>query len=132
MENASVLIEKEYIKVYNDTETKYFDKQGRELQNTEVYPNNKLFVKLDGNQYGFVDSKGNTIVECKYDKAYELNEYGFAAVKKDGKWGVINENGEEILAPTYTFEGQEEPNFIGQYYRVVYGFGEVYYTNENN
>ncbi len=132
MGNASVLIEKEYIKVYNDTETKYFDKQGKELQNTEVYPNNKLFVKLDGNQYGFVDSKGNTIVEYKYDKAYELNEYGFAAITKDGKWGVINEDGEEILAPTYTFEGQEEPNFIGQYYRVVYGFGEVYYTNENN
>ena len=132
MDNASIEIKDNYVKIYNDVETRYFDKEGKELKNTDVYPNNKLFVKSEGNQYGFVDSKGNTIVEYKYDKAYELNEYGFAAVKKDGKWGVVDETGKEILAPTYTFEGQEEPTFIGPYYQVIYGFGEFYYTNENN
>ena len=129
MENATVEIKKEYIKVYNDTETKYFNKQGKELKNTEVYPNNKLFVKTEGNLYGFVDIEGNLKVECKYDKAYELNEYGFSSVKKDGKWGVVNELGEEILAPTYTFDAQTEPTFIGSYYKVTYGFGEFYYTD---
>lgn len=129
MKNATVEEKENYIKVFSDTETKYFDKQGKELQNTDVYPNNKLLLKVEENLYGFVDHSGKTVVECKYDKAYELNEYGFAAVKKDGKWGVINENGEEILPPTYTFDSQGEPSFIGQYYKVVYGFGEIYYTD---
>ena len=130
MENANVEVEQEYIKVYNDTQTKYFNKQGKELKNTEVYPNNKLFIKVQENLYGFEDIQGNLVVECKYEKAYELNEYGFAAVKKDGKWGVINELGEEILEPTYTFDSQTEPDFIGPYYKVIYGFGEFYYTDE--
>ena len=129
MENATVEVKEEYIKISNDIETKYFDKQGKELKNTEVYPNNKLFVKKDENLYGFVNKQGNIVVECKYEKAYELNEYGFAAVKKDGKWGVINEAGEEVLEPTYTFDSQTEPTFIGPFYKVVYGFGEVYYTD---
>ena len=58
-----------------------------------------------------------------------MNEYGFSAVKKDDKWGVINEKGEEVIEPTYTFEEKTEPFFIGQYYRVIYGLGEIYYTN---
>lgn len=128
MQNAIVEVNDNYIKIYNETETKYFDKNGKELKNTEVYPNNKLFVKVEDNQYGFVDINGNLVVDCIYDKAYEFNEYGFAAVKKDGKWGVINEQGKEVVAPVYEFEEQGEPFFIGKYYRVTYGFGEFYYT----
>ncbi len=130
MQNASVTVTDNYIKIVNEAETKYFSKEGKKLQNTEVYPNNKLFVKSEGNQYGFVDNNGNLVVQCKYDKAYEFNEYGFATVKKDGKWGVINEQGQEIVAPTYEITGQNEPSFIGSYYRVTYGFGEFYYTDD--
>ena len=88
-------------------------------------------MKFEANKYGFVDRQGNLVVECKYDKAYEFNEYGFAAVEKDGKWGVLDEQGNEVIAPTYTFNDFDEPIFIGPYYRVIYGFGEVYYTNAN-
>ena len=56
----------------------------------------------------------------------------FATVEKDGKWGVINEQGEEVLEPTYEFKNQEEPFFIGKYYQVVYGVGEIYYTDAKN
>lgn len=129
MSNASIEVKDDYIKIYNETETKYFDKNGKELKNTEVYPNNKLFVKVENNQYGFVDYNGNLVVDYQYDKAYEFNEYGFATVKKDGKWGAINENGQEVVAPIYEIKNQQEPSFIGSYYRVTYGFGEFYYTD---
>ena len=129
MQNATIEVEDNYIKIYNETETKYLDKDGKELKNTEVYPNNKLFVKVEGDKYGFVDSNGKLVVDCKYDKAYEFNSYGFAAVKKDGKWGAINEQGQEVITPTYEIQEQGEPTFIGNYYRVTYGFGEFYYTD---
>lgn len=129
MQNATIEVEGNYIKIYNETETKYFSKEGKELKNTEVYPNNKLFVKAEGDKYGFVDINGNLIVDYQYDKAYEFNSYGFAAVKKDGKWGAINEQGQEVIAPIYELKEQGEPSFIGSYYRVTYGFGEFYYID---
>jgi len=129
LQNATILIEDHYIKIYNETETQYFSKEGKPLQNTQVYPNNQLFVKIENNQYGFVDKEGKLIVNYQYDKALEFNAYGFAAVKKDGKWGVVNEQGEEIVAPTYELTNENEPFFIGKYYQVIYGFGEFYYTN---
>lgn len=128
MQDARIEEERNSIKIYNEAETKYFSKEGKELKNTEVYPNNKLFVKVENGKYGFVDSNGNIVVDCKYDKAYEFNEYGFASVRKEGKWGAIDEQGKEVAPINYEMDDQSEPFFIGSYYRVTYGFGEFYYT----
>lgn len=130
MQNATIEVEDDFIKVYHETEIKYFNKEGKELKNTEVFSNNKLFVKVEGEKYGFVDINGNLVVDYQYDKAYEFNQYGFATVKRDGKWGAINEQGEEVAVPVYDLKEQKEPFFIGGYYRVTYGFGEFYYTND--
>ncbi len=132
MTNANVKFENDYIKISNDTDTRYFDKDGKELKNTEVYPNNTLFAKKEGDKWGFTNKNGDVVVEAKYDKVTEFNEYGFAGVRLDGKWGVVNSKGEEVLAPTYTLNEEIEPYFIGTYYRVQYGFGEYYYTDANN
>ena len=129
MQNATINVEDDYIKVFNDGELKYFSKQGKELKNTEVYANNQLFVAMKDNRYGFVDKNGNLVVDYQYEKAYEFNSYGFATVKKDGKWGAINEKGQEVVEPVYEIRNQREPFFIGNYYRVTYGFGEFYYTD---
>ena len=72
------------------------------------------------------------MVDYKYDKAYEFNEYGYASIKKDGKWSAINEQGIEVAPISYQMDDQSEPFFIGSYYRVTYGFGEIYYTNTAN
>lgn len=129
MQDATIVSEDNYIKIYNETETQYFSKEGKKLENIQVYPNNKLFVKVENAKYGFIDKEGKLVVDYVYDKALEFNEYGFAAVKKEGKWGVINEQGQEIVSPTYELSNESEPFFIGQYYQVMYGFGEFYYTN---
>lgn len=129
MENATVEVNSDYIKIYNDKQIQYFSKDGKELKNTDTYPNNELFSKQENGKWGFVNKNGSMVVEAKYDKVTEFNEYGYAAVNKDGKWGAINKKGEEVVEPIYTINDNKEPSFIGKYYQVKYGFGEVYYTD---
>ena len=129
MENATVEVNNDYIKIYNDRQIQYFSKDGKELKNTDTYPNNELFSKQENGKWGFVNKNGSMVVEAKYDKVTEFNEYGYAAVNKDGKWGAINQKGEEVVEPIYTINDNKEPSFIGKYYQVKYGFGEVYYTD---
>ena len=128
MTNAILKKEDKYIKVYNDTETKYFDLEGNEKQNTEILSNNQIYAKSEDGKWGFVDKSGNVVVDYIYDKATDLNSYGYAGIKLDGKWGVVNANGEVIVEPSYTINVQTEPEFIKDYYKVEYGFGEFYYT----
>ena len=66
----------------------------------------------------------------RYEKATEFNEYGFAAVKLNGKWGAIDEQGKEVSNLVYEFKEDVIPSFIGKYYKVTYGFGEFYFTDQ--
>ena len=129
LENATVEVNDEYIKIYNDSEAKYITKDGQEIKDTDLFTDNKIFAKKQGNYWGFVDKNGKTVVEFKYNKVTEVNKYGFAGIEKSGKWGVINKEGKIILEPKYTLKDNEQPEFIGQYYKFVYGNGEIYYTN---
>ncbi|MBQ3184093.1 MAG: WG repeat-containing protein [Clostridia bacterium] len=63
--------------------------------------------QIDGNPYysyevteilwGYMDAKGNVVVEPKYHKAYEFSEDGFAVVSdKDGHLSVLNEWGSVV------------------------------------
>ena len=128
MANVIVDTEDTYVKVYNDTETKYFDLEGNEIQNTDALPDNQIYAKAQDGKWGFVDKSGNVVVDYIYDKATDLNAYGYAGVLLDGKWGVVNSQGEVIVEPTYTFNERTEPEFIKEYYKVEYGYGEFYFT----
>ena len=68
------------------------------------------------------------VVEAKYDFVTEFNEYGFAGVKSEDKWGSVNTKGEVIIEPTYNLN-ELNPSFIKSYYQVKNGLGEIYYTN---
>lgn len=129
MQDATIEVKNDYIRIYNDNEVKYFSLEGQELRNTEVYLNNVLFAMQKNGKWGFADKEGNIVVEAKYDKVTEFNEYGFAAVKKDGKWGAISREGKEVIDPSYEIKEESQISFIGIYYQVKYGFGEVYYTD---
>ena len=129
MENANIDIKDNYIRVYSETENRYFDYTGKELTGKEVFPNNKLYAEEINGKWGFVDKQGNTVVDKKYDMVTELNVYGFAGIKLDDKWGVINENGEIVQEPIYEIE-DISPNFIGKYYKVQEWYGNSYYTDK--
>lgn len=131
LNNANITQQEDYIKISNNEEIKYFDLQGNELEKEKIFKNNKLLSVKEGNKWGFVDKNNTKIVECKYDKVTEFNQYGFAGVYINDKWGVINENGEIVIQPTYKLLLEYEPEFIGKYYKVYYGYGESYYTDKN-
>ena len=50
-------------------------------------------LKKSNNKWGFVDKNGNIKIQYTYDMVTELNEYGYAGIKLNGKWGVINSEG---------------------------------------
>lgn len=130
MNNAIIDNNDKYVKIYNDKETKYFDREGKEKEYIEIEPNNKLYAKkLENGKWTFEDISGNVVIG-EYDKVTELNQYGFAGIKKDGKWGCIDKNGKIVKEPSYEFKTNYEPDFIGEYYKTEYGFGEFYYTND--
>ena len=103
-----------YIKVTTQNEMYYLTSDGKKVGNKTVYLENNIYASKSGDKWGFVDLKDNVIVPYKYDEATELDEYGFAGIKKGGKWGVINSNGDIILEPTYESD-ELSPVFIGKY-----------------
>lgn len=127
LENAKIENNKDYIKLYNDKEIKYVSKEEKEVKNTDIFVKSKIFAQKAGDKWGFVDKNGNHIIDFKYEKVTEINDYGFAGIKLDGKWGVINNEGKIVIEPKYELDN-DEPAFIGEYYQVVYGNGEIYYT----
>ena len=130
LENGIVNEDENYIKIYNEIdEDKYLSKDGKELKNTDVYKENRLFASKKGYKWGFLDKNGNIVVDYKYDKVTEFNKYGFAAVKLGEKWGAINDNGKEVIAPTYELKNQIEPSFIGKYYKTALAIGEILYND---
>ena len=85
------------------------------VENTEVYPDNKLYsIQKDG-KWGFTNHEGEVVVPCKYDLVTELNSYGFAGVKQDGKWGVIDASGKVVVVPSYEIDTYYLPSFMGKY-----------------
>ncbi len=127
--NATVYVEDNYIKISTDTQRKYFDKQGNEIQNTSIFTANPLFAYEENGKWGFCNKEGNVVIATEYDMVTELNTYGFAGIKKDDKWGVVDKNGTILVEPSYSID-LEEPEFIGKYCRLNFGYGLVYYTDE--
>lgn len=128
MENVIIDEFEDYIKIYNENDEKYFDKNGNELKNTQIFTNNVLFANKQDEKWGFVDKNGNVKVDYIYDSVTEFNEQNFAGVKLNGKWGVINSDGTVIVEPKYEMQNKYKPNFIGEYYKVEYNLLESYYT----
>jgi len=131
LSNPSIKVEGEYIKVLTDTQKQYFDKDGKALENKDIFKNLPLISYEENGKYGFKDINSNIKIEAIYDMVTELNSYGFAAIKKDGKWGVIDSQGKVIVEPSYQIEW-DEPEFIGPYVKLNFGYGLIYYTKDIN
>ncbi|MBK6526856.1 MAG: WG repeat-containing protein [Crocinitomicaceae bacterium] len=53
---------------------------------------------LKGDMYGYGNSKGEIVIEPKYDYVL-LFENGYAMVRLDNKWGLIKQNGQVLFEP---------------------------------
>lgn len=56
--------------------------------------------RAENGLYGYKDGEGRIRIEAKYDEAYGFSE-GFAQVKLNDKWGVVNKEGEEVIPLKY-------------------------------
>ncbi len=72
-------------------------------------------VKAEG-EVGVVDKDGKVIVNYVYDDATEQNAYGYVGVKKDGKWGSLDNKGNIVQEPTYNLEDYLKIDFIGRWH----------------
>ena len=113
---SEINTEESYIKMRIDDEYKYYNFSCEEKPNTELLQNNTIFLSKKDGKYGYVDKKGNVVVDYIYDDATEQNEYGFASVKKNGLWGSIGKDGKEIIEPKYNLENNLKIDFIGKWH----------------
>lgn len=82
-----------------------------------------------GGKYGFVNSKGEVLVDYIYDDAQEQNEYGYAAVKSGGLWGAIDSKGNVVIEPTYNLDENLVIDFIGKFH-LGYDLNMNYYCEK--
>ena len=54
-------LENGYGMCYSQTQMKYFDEDGNVVENTKVYPNQKLYAVCQNDKWGFCDEAGKNI-----------------------------------------------------------------------
>ena len=113
---ANVLKKENFIKVYSETEVKYYDFSGNEVTYKSLYPNNTLYASESNGKWGLVDKSGKVVVNYDYDMVTEQNGNVFG-VKKDGVWQVIDTNGELVSDNKYNLSWLDV-TFLGQYYKI--------------
>lgn len=119
--------DKNFIKMRVGENYKYYNFKLQEKENTEILTSNTIFLSKKNGKYGYVNEKGIVVVDYIYDDATEQNKYGYAGVKKDGKWGALDKTGKVILEPCYTLENNLIVDFIGTYY-LAEDINANYYT----
>ena len=92
-----------------------------ELQQIDDFSEGLASAKKDG-KWGYIDKKGNVIIDFIYENAGDFSE-GLAPVKKDGKAGYINTKGEVVVdfkyRSTYSFSNGYGVIRDGTYYGVI-------------
>ena len=114
--DANVLKKDNYIKVFSETDMKYFDFSGNEITYKSLFPNNSLYASQNNGKWGLVNENGQIVVPYEYDMVTEQNS-GVAGVKKDGVWQVVDEKGQIISDNQYTLSWLDV-TFLGSYYKV--------------
>lgn len=116
IENAYISKKENYIKLYSETDVKYYNFNGGEIKYKDINPNNKIYADKKDGKWGFVDSNGNVIVEYTYDMVTEQNG-STAGVKKDGTWQIINTEGQLVSDEKITLSWLDV-TFLGEYYKL--------------
>lgn len=116
----------EYMSVTIGEEAKYYNFKFEEKDSKTLFANNDIYSDEKDGKYGFVSGDGKVVVGYEYDEVTELNKYGYAGIKQNGLWGVINAQGKIVLQPTYNLDNNTIIDFIGKWHK---GIGADYYTD---
>lgn len=119
--------DKNYIRVRENDEYKYYNFKLEQKENTEILGANTIFLSKKDGKYGYVNEKGIVVVDYIYEDATEQNKYGYVAVKKDGKWGSLDAKGKVVAECTNTLENALVVDFIGKWH-LASDINANYYT----
>lgn len=119
--------DKNYIRIRQNGEYKYYNFKLEEKENTEILGTNTIFLSKKDGKYGYVNEKGIVVVDYQYEDATEQNKYGYVAVKKDGKWGCLDAKGQVVLEPSKTLENAFVIDFISTWH-LASDLNANYYT----
>ena len=108
--------EKGYLKIRTNDEYQYYNFKFEKKDVKDILITNNLYLSKQDGKYGFINNKGEVVVDYIYDDATEQNEAGYAAVKKDGKWGSIDINGKIVIEPTYNLDNNYLIDFAGKWH----------------
>lgn len=90
-------------KIYDTSGNVVIDKAYDEVLTDEkqmAYRNERFFVRM-GEAYQMIDSSGAQIGTDTYEDAEIFYDTTYAAVKKSGKWGFIDKDGNWFIEPVY-------------------------------
>ena len=104
------------MKIKLEDEYKYYNFNFEEKQAKDILTSNTLYVSKKDEKYGFINEKGEVVVDYIYDDATEQNSYGYAAIKKDGLWGAIDSKGNIVIEPKYNLDNNLVIDFIGKWH----------------
>ena len=121
---------KGYVKVRADGEYKYYNFRLEERTAQDIFTTNTLFLSRQNGKYGYVNKEGIVVVDYIYDDATEQNDYGYVAVKKNGVWGALDQNGNVIVTPSYELTQNTVISFIGKWH-LAPDLNANYYTDVN-
>lgn len=110
-------IENGYLRVRKGEDYKYYNFKFEEKTNKDVLATNTLFLVKENGKYGYENKNGEKIVDCIYDDAKEQNEFGYCAIKKDGKWGALKSDGTIVVEPSRNLEDYLYVDFISEWNR---------------
>ena len=113
---SDINIDKGYIKIYTNSEYKYYNFKLEEKTAPEVLLSNSLFLSKKDGKYGYVDKEGKVVIDYIYEDGTEQNSCGFSAVKKDGLWGSINAIGVVSKEPDVNLDDSIFIDFIGEWH----------------
>ena len=109
-------IDKAYMRVRKEGNYQYYNFNFEEKKNTEVLTNHTLFLVNKDGKYGYINKNGELIVNYIYDDAKEQNEFGYCAVKQNGVWGVLGQDGTVVLKPSVNLDDSLYIEFISSWH----------------
>lgn len=105
------------VQIFSKDNMKYLNGNGEDI-NIKDRIKHKYYAIQDANTklWGYSDANGNIALKPKYQLTSDFNEYGFATIKQDGLYGVIDENLNIIEEPKYNFGDKNIlPSFLRNY-----------------
>ncbi|WP_286856993.1 MULTISPECIES: WG repeat-containing protein [Sphingobacterium] len=111
----------ELFKINIKGENLFIDENGKQVRFNdfayvgEFYDNLAWVVSKKGDEmlYGLIDTKGNVVVNPRFDRLEVINDHpDLMLIKEKGKYGVLNRQGKIILEPIYDMIDNFSPELM--------------------